>query len=384
MKRFKWYEVFLLAVLALPGCVAEGKDTPERITKEATFTEEAAVMYAGAGSEVNGGYLLRVGEYMVYFDVESQKFVPFCFRAECDHQTVSGEDVCSAVILGDSCLRMGVYKDKLWYLKGITPEETALCSAELTGAEAEECYRLDVGITSGSLAVIYKDQIYMVDAKPSYDQYRQYVGTDLRLVSVDLDSGKLTEIEGLEEAQRFQYEIIGFWGGKIYYYYCPDDVKYSEGAVVYYDCETGEKGEIKLRKGILNRAKMNGPYLVCEKMNEKGGPYFLEVFDVGTGEEREWIALNEKVMDYQVYQNEVLLQADNRYYRYTFETGEYEAVENTKLTSVFWPRWGTEDGYLGMKIEHGMVGNEFAYMDRDSFDHGGESVPLTKDGVPIW
>lgn len=278
MERFKWYGVFLLAVLVLSGCAAGGKDTPERTTKEVTFTEEAVVMYAGAGSEVNGGYLLRVGEYMVYFDAASQKLVPLCFRVECDHQTVSGEDACSAVILGDSCLRMGAYKDKLWYLKGITPEDTALCSAELTGAEAEERYRLDVGITSGSYAVIYKDQIYMVDAKPSYDKYQQYVGTDLRLVSVDLGSGKLMEIEGLEKAQRFQYEIIGFWGGKIYYYYCPDDAKYPEGAVVYYDCETGEKGEIKLRKGILNRAKMNGPYLVCEKMNEKGGPPVLPLY----------------------------------------------------------------------------------------------------------
>lgn len=151
---------------------------------------------------------------------------------------------------------------------------------------------------------------------------------------------------------------------------------------MYYDCRTGQKGEVKLRNGDLYLAKMNRDYLVY--VEKEGEESFFVILDLDSGKERERIPVGDKVYC-EVFEEEILLWdgEERNYYRYAFETGVYEKIENPELSDTFGPFWYTGDGYLGWQFEHNMA-TEFAYMDKESFDHGGELVALTKNKVPIW
>lgn len=381
--------VVLLGLFCLSLCLAGCEKTPETPAAFlADASDEAGMM--GVVTEVPGGRLMMLGEsesILVYFDYTGKTFVPICTRADCAHEP--GDKNCPAGLLAENLVGICVYQGQLWYLKESfegrqnlsDPVVVMLCRADLTGENAEELYTWQMTPNLFG-SVLYNGCYYVIDQPDIYDESGQYVGLESRIIRVDLESGAITEIEEKEEAQKTLYYIMGFREGNLYYNYYPGD-RYPNGAVVRYDCETGEKEALSLREGDLHCAFLDGNYLLY-MMEEEGQGEMVCVMDLTSGEEIARIP-NEQDMGASLYGDEILF-SDLRYgyARYDLKTGEYQPeIRDAEFANLFQAVFWTGDGYVGRCANEEGFFNEYAYISREDFDRGGRPTPLTKDGWPI-
>ncbi|MCI8513759.1 MAG: hypothetical protein HFI93_03890 [Lachnospiraceae bacterium] len=321
---------------------------------------------------------------VVYFDYDTQAFAPVCTKADCSH--VPGDMKCTANLIARNLSTICVYQNRLWYLKEKTgreklsdPQSTLLCRADITGENEEILYTWEMSIFPGS--VLYENCFYGVDIQDRYDENYQLAGFMSRLVSVDLESGEITEIEETEQTEIYPYYILGFYEGKIYYQYHPCE-KYLNGAILAYDCKTREKEELSLAEGYLGSSKLKKNYLAY--VMSDAGQTILYVIDLTEGKEISIpIAAD---ISWRLFEEEILLIQDRRQYgRYHLETGKYDTVVGTdNFASSFSVAFSTGVGYVGRIVDENDFLTEYAYISKEDFDRADEPTVLTKDEYPIW
>lgn len=377
MRIVKQICIVLVLIISLSGCT-KSEQQNETTSEIGVNEKEISVMENGGWSEINGGFLMQLNDMMAYFDFASKMLVPLCTKTECDHEpNISEKDYCTAVLLAKDCsAKMCVYGGYLWYLKWIDFETAAIYRADLSGENAQEMFVVDVGISEAHRVVLYDNYMYIVDKKPVYNKIGAWVGDTERVVKISLEDGTVTEITQAKETQMPLYYVLDVCDGKLYFRDNEND------KLFFYDCASGEIGEYPLNAKSLNMMEVRKGYLVYTSLDSAEN--FTEIIRLRDGKVLQRVNISD-LSSYRIYDNEILLFHDEKgYYRYTFDTDEFELVGNEELLRKFWTFCPTGDGYLG-EIYVGEYQREYAYMDREAFNRGEYSYKaLTEDRKPIW
>ena len=381
MKHMKW--LFIMLILLVAGCAGEVEELPE----EPKQTEEVTIMEAGGWSETGGGFLMELSntdgaECLVYFDYATKLLVPFCTKADCSHNVTNTEaKTCTAAILGVDCSSYcGIYGGKLWYLKVLDLEHTAVYCADVTGENAQEMFVIDFFPFMGDI-ILYDNTMYATCKRIIENEYGVLTGDAESLVAISLEDGSKTVLLPETENIGPSYYTIGFYDGKVYYRYFPC-MEFPKGRVCYYDCKTGETGVVPLADVTIDLGDMYERYIVYK--GEEKGKNFVEVFDLKQEKVVEKIKFNNEVSTIRVYRDEVMLIVENEgYYQYTFSDGELKHIGDMDLTKEYWAFWSTEDGYLVKTNEDDMI-SEIGYISREEYENAGMPKLLTENQMPIW
>ena len=364
----------LLLLLSLCGCASPKKETTLANLKS---EDPVGVMKEGTRSEFSGGYLMEIGNetsMMVFFDSETKTLVPLCSKPDCNHANES----CTAILLADEAVRMCVYDGKLWYINGNEFNELTVWRADTTGENAEKMFALEGMIGQGNI-VLYDGFLYIRTEKLCMNDLKLIEGKEEGIYRVNMENGEITETGEKQRVDRLTRLILGYFDQKIYLQFTAQSEAYPEGAVIAYDCETGEMSRVALRECEMVSAGMNSGCLVYSGYGEETS--FTAVVDLKTGEELEYVP-SEFTGNVTMMGKEAILGIDGEEYCFDFEERTLEKLENEDMRSKFSPFWSDADGYLGYLIERDYL-TEVAYISKDDYQKGKEPVTLTRNGLPI-
>lgn len=382
MERKKFLWGMIVGLMCLFGCI-NGKE--ETIEKQEEYSQKDVGIMEADTSEFLGGRLLKLGnkgQKMTYFDYETHTLVPLCTKADCNHELEN--EGCIANLLAENLAYICIYQDKLWYLKlklgeSLGNVDTVLYRSDITGENEEKIYTLIGNTFPTKCNVLYDGYFYGLNTKDLYDEKGVFIGYTERLVRLDLVTGDIVEIEEEEQVDSYSYYIIGFQEGKLYYQYFPGK-KYPNGAVMVYDCDSGEKMLFPIKAGMLGRADISNDYIMYALTNENEKKVYL--VDLATQKESIAISVDDDA-GYYLFKDEILIADVNKgYSRYNIETGEYQTgIRDEKFAEYFIIEYSTGDGYLG-SISRDGYSVSYGYISREDFDKGGMPIILMEEDIP--
>jgi hypothetical protein len=388
-----WF--LLICVFIMTGCQASKEGNSEEVhsTSEAVVLEtisqipeeEKPISMGGFGTEIDGGILFNEKGLACYYDIEGGTLIPLCSRPDCLHEPYSFENLepdCPAAILSRDGSFYGAYKGKLWYLKREEPDCSVLCQADMNGENVVERFEVPVvGNLSGN-QILWNNCLYLASTRSIFDDNEIYVGTEYRLLGINLETGQEIEIEPARNYSGLLYRVLGMREDWLYYYYIPDaTAEYPDGKVVRWNCKTKEKEELDFLAGSIKVCEWGGDYLVYS--GERGEKdFYSAVYDLASGENREIAQTETLVYGYSAFSSEIIYYvAGEGFYRCQTDGSEQELlgeIELSVLTGLL-PIYQVGEGYLIYGNSAGLF-----YVTRENFEQGGEVVPLADWELPTF
>lgn len=367
--------VVMLATMLLCGCGQKGSETQIN-TDFLENDKEVTVMIGGGRSEVKNGYLMKIinQQLVAYFDCETKVLVPLCTKADCTHSIEErGEASCTAVLLGYEAMKLGIYEGKLWYLNGNEYNVLEIWQADITGENAKKMYTLEGHAPSGTF--IYDGHMYLHTRKFLVNELGMMEGLEESIFRVNLENGEFFALEEPKHLDIPTFELVGLSDGVLYVYHYEQSEEYPGGALVMYDCETGEKSVFAKNPGKYAYWGMNQNFIVSTSLIDDEG--VISIIDLATGKKVDQLIFDKK-RQFIIFEEEILIPVDDNYCRYTFADRNFEVLNTKALFGKFYPKISTGDGYLG-DLADKEVCYGCGYIDKESFDQGGKPVELYRD-----
>lgn len=217
MLRKRKYQVLLIVSLCffLISC----SNKPEKIA-----THSIAMPLEQLGISEHG--ILTVLDHVLWFhDFESGNKIVLCNQPNCTHQPYSWDKnpnpTCHAVLPNrDSFDAVGMYNDHVYIFSGDALNHTIVYKENLDGSGREsiaefdwEVYKFDRMVFKNNQALFIASQ-YMLDdeGQPSQEQ-------NLVVMSLDLDTGKTTELSEMRHDHYGQMLNLKVYDDRLYYSY---------------------------------------------------------------------------------------------------------------------------------------------------------------------
>lgn len=361
MKRKICIVIILLLNIYLSGCALN--------TKEREMVEEkAAFLMSVRGSETEDGVILNGGDKYLYYDKNLNVLTPLCTRADCNHMSA---EACPAILLmNQSTGVVGYYEGFLWFFyedEGVV----TLSRANVDGTDKKDMFQINVGVSAAAECCIYNGSIYMVDEKLDFIKGSELGGITNRIVAIDLESGEVKEItEETEEILQF----MGMDDNRLYYGVYGKQKDNSKGYIYCYDCDTEEKTEVCLQKGILNYARVGKGYLAYQIL--EGEKCKLYIINPETGEERAFVDEKQESTLEMAFQDRFLVEfATGKCYLFDAVRGTETYFTNPEVKDYNFV-WSVEGGYLVRLIEDEYITDEYAFLSNEALLQGGEAECL--------
>jgi|SRR5690625_1282638 len=171
------------------------------------------------------GILTVIDDVLWFHDFESGNKIVLCNQPNCTHQPFSWdtnpEPTCNAVLPnGDLFDAVGMYNDHVYIFSGDALNHTIVYKENLDGSGREsiaefdwQVYEFDRMVFKDNQALFIASQ-YMLDdeGQPSQEQ-------NLVVMSLDLDTGKTTELTEVKHDHYGQMGNLRVYDDSLYYYY---------------------------------------------------------------------------------------------------------------------------------------------------------------------
>lgn len=268
------------------------------------------------------------GSRLMYMDFATLQEVYLCSNAGCNHNSADCQAVCLYDEFPPYTSLLFVYQSALWVLSrktdsgdsmqmefgadsmdsGLTDpkinmQEAVLYRMNLDGTDRRKVHTFDQNVVLEDLVLGDGEGIYVVEKELSAEQEGEatyYTSVSRRLVRVNPDTGKETQVCSLEFGDGIQWKILGGYGnvlllvgtdyGQPYTqeeYYDEDTYKaLFENSVEIYASLDLDSGQKKERYRIANREENCGRmvgHMLYVSSREEGG---IKAIDLDTGAER--------------------------------------------------------------------------------------------------
>lgn len=244
-------------------------------------------MYTEHTAPFPGGLLTDSGKIYV-FDEAEETMVPFCIRAECEHEYDElwrPEDAeCPAAYLGLKASAYAVYEGKLWYV--VTNDYAwEFWTADLNNENHEKQFEIEMqrsGMIETSL--FYQGCYYAPQMELFLDEESEKTEVRMRIVKVDLQDGRA---EGVTDwGKDGEYLLLaGIYDGWVYYRYNERDESGRIHLRLYRVSQEDGSTELFLEAGEKYCVSMDRNRLVCG--TNDAGHTRICCWDLDTGEKRQ-------------------------------------------------------------------------------------------------
>ncbi|MDI9242074.1 DUF5050 domain-containing protein [Fusibacillus kribbianus] len=198
--------VAVFIMMAGTGCKTEKENKWEGFGQGMSVTESNYCV----GSD--GILILDSAGIVMFYDYETDTYVPLCSKPNCRHRTTE----CSAVSLAAHTDKIGYHRNKIYYFYGGNRNQSQLYSADVDGTNVKKEGEYQHSVHWGKL-VFLDGKLYLTTSDDQFNENYQFEGVRSQLISIDLETGEETALtDEILDVQPL-FRIVGAYGGCLYY-----------------------------------------------------------------------------------------------------------------------------------------------------------------------
>lgn len=172
------------------------------------------------------GILTVIDDVLWFHDFESENKIVLCNKPNCTHEPYSWdtnpEPTCNAVLpRGDLFDAVGMYNNNVYIFSSDSLDHTLVYKENLDGSGREIIAEFDWKVYEFDHMIFKDNQAFFIASQSVLDEEGQPLDQkrNLMVMSLDLDTGKTTELSELRHDHHGQMGNLKVYDDKLYYYY---------------------------------------------------------------------------------------------------------------------------------------------------------------------